>query len=149
MTPARIRNDLIVELHVPDFDPIREFYGQFGFIQAQYDPATDNDLGYLVIMREDRTGRAEINFFGGRPEVAEHGYFSQFPATTPRGYGVEITVPVEDVEDLWNRVGCKLSPDQISQPLRLKQWGKRDFRVADPFGFYIRFTELVDWGQNK
>jgi hypothetical protein len=27
------------------------------------------------------------------------------------------------------------------------QWGKQDFRVVDPFGFYVRFTEIVDWGQ--
>ena len=23
----------------------------------------------------------------------------------------------------------------------------RDFRLADPYGFYIRFTDLIDWGQ--
>ena len=23
----------------------------------------------------------------------------------------------------------------------------KDFRMVDPFGFYIRFTELIDWGQ--
>lgn len=28
---------------------------------------------------------------------------------------------------------------------KLKRWGKKDFRVIDPFGFYVRFTELVDW----
>jgi len=23
----------------------------------------------------------------------------------------------------------------------------KDFRMVDPFGFYLRFTELIDWGQ--
>ena len=23
----------------------------------------------------------------------------------------------------------------------------KDFRMEDPFGFYLRFTELLDWGQ--
>jgi uncharacterized glyoxalase superfamily protein PhnB len=73
--------------------------------------------------------------------------FRDFPAATPKGYAVEITIPVSDVEKLWGEVIDKLSSDQISQPLILKRWGKKDFRVADPFGFYIRFTELVDWGQ--
>ena len=48
---------------------------------------------------------------------------------------------------LWEEVKGKLTEKQISQPLTLKRWNKWDFRVVDPFGFYIRFTELVDWGQ--
>ena len=52
-----------------------------------------------------------------------------------------------DVEKLWEEVKPKLETSQVSQELLTKRWGQKDFRVIDPFGFYIRFTELVDWGQ--
>ena len=34
----------------------------------------------------------------------------------------------------------------ISQPFDVEEVGP-DFRVINPFGLYIRFTGLVDWGQ--
>jgi len=79
--------------------------------------------------------------------VSQHSHFRDFPADTPRGYAVEITIPVSDVEGLWKSVKNKLRPKQIAQPLTLKRWGKKDFRVIDLHGFYVRFTELVDWKQ--
>lgn len=88
-----------------------------------------------------------INFYGDKEKVSQHAHFKDFPIDTPRGYAVEITVPVSDVEGLWDAVKDKLTTEQIDQPLTLKRWNKKDFRVIDPFGFYIRFTELVDWGQ--
>jgi hypothetical protein len=27
----------------------------------------------------------------------------------------------------------------------LKKWGRRDFRIVDPFGFYLRITERYEW----
>ena len=145
----KINNNLILELHVPDFSKVRGFYGLFGFSEALYDPTSGggSDLGYLVIKREDDLGRTLINFYGDKEKVSQHAHFIEFPADTPRGYAVEITIPVSDVEELWDSVKDKLNPNQIGQPLTLKRWGKKDFRVVDPFGFYVRFTELYDWGQ--
>jgi len=144
-----IHNNLVLELHVPSFQPIREFYRQFGFEELSYDPTSGggSDLGYLVLIRRDKTGDTLINFYGDKEKVSQHAYFKDFPADTPRGYAVEITVPVSDVVELWERVSEKLDQKSISQPLVTKRWGKQDFRVIDPFGFYVRFTELVDWGQ--
>jgi hypothetical protein len=34
---------------------------------------------------------------------------------------------------------------KIVQPLQLKKWGRRDFRIVDPFGFYLRITERYEW----
>jgi uncharacterized glyoxalase superfamily protein PhnB len=151
MSPAPIRNNLILELHVPSFGPAREFYEKFGFTQVDYDPISGggtSDLGYFELKREDSLGRAQLNLYGDKASVAEHARFNEFPADTPRGYAVEITFPVDDVEGLWGRVGRHLPKHQISEPLQVKRWGKRDFRVIDPFGFYIRFTEPVDWRQD-
>lgn len=101
----------------------------------------------MVLKRDDTLGRTLINFYGDKEKVSKHAHFVDFPPDTPRGYAVEITVPVSDVEQLWGLVKEKLDPSQIAQPLTLKRWGKRDLRVIDPFGFYVRFTELVEWGQ--
>jgi uncharacterized glyoxalase superfamily protein PhnB len=151
MSPAPIRNNFILELHIPNFGPPRDFYRQFGFIEIDYDPLSgggESDLGYFELKREDSLGRTQLNFYGDKDSVAKHARFKEFPADTPRGYAVEITFPVDDVENLWERVGRHLPKKQISQPLEIKRWGKRDFRVIDPFGFYVRFTEPVDWNQD-
>jgi len=149
MSQINIANNLVLELHIPNFKIAREFYFKFGFTELLYDATSGggSDLAYMVLERKDRIGRTLINFFGDKNEVSQHKRFVDFPDNTPRGYAVEITVPVADVEKLWDTILSKIGESSISQPLTLKRWGKRDFRVVDPFGFYIRFTELVDWGQ--
>jgi uncharacterized glyoxalase superfamily protein PhnB len=150
-SPGEVKNNLTLELHVPDFGPARQFYGIFGFEELVYDPTSGggSDLGYLVLCRRDSIGDTMINFYGDKEAVAKHSRFKDFPADTARGYAVEITVPVSDVRDLWGSTHTVLKETQISQELTLKRWGKYDFRVVDPYGFYVRFTELVDWGQDQ
>lgn len=144
-----ISNNLVLELHVPDFSLVRLFYGMFGFEEMMYDPTSGggSDLGYLILKREDQLGKTTIHFYGDKPKVAEHSYFNRFTPNTPRGYEVEITIVISDVEGLWEKVKDKLKKEQIAQELIIKRWGSKDFRVVDPFGFYLRFTEPVDrWG---
>jgi len=149
MPEIPIRNNLVLELHVPSFELARQFYDIFGFEDLSYDPTSGggSDLGYLVLTRKDPIGDTMLNFYGDKEKVAQHTHFKEFSADTPRGYGVEITVPVSDVKGLWEQVVGQLIETTISEPLTMKRWGKQDFRVVDPFGFYVRFTELVDWGQ--
>lgn len=145
----KVKNNLVLELHVPNFSKVREFYSLFGFHELWYKPKAGNgsDLGYLVITREDDLGETHLNFYGDKEKISQHSYFKSFPADTPHGYGVEITIPVSNIENLWESVKDKLKHEQIAQPLTLKRWGKKDFRIVDPYGFYVRFTELVDWKQ--
>jgi hypothetical protein len=147
--PNQIVNNLVLELHIPDFNTAREFYNIFGFKEIEYDPTSGggSDLGYMVLKRDDAIGNTSINFYGDKDKVSQHSYFRDFSTDTPRGYGVEITVPVSDVKKMWEEVKNNIREKQIAQPLTLKRWNKWDFRVIDPFGFYVRFTELVDWGQ--
>lgn len=147
--PKNIVNNLVLELHIPDFNKARDFYKIFGFKEISYDPTSGggSDLGYMVLRREDEIGNSMINFYGDKEKVSEHSYFKDLPKDTRRGYEVEITFPVSRVEELWKEVKDKIPEKQIAQPFKLKRWGKSDFRVIDPFGFYLRFTELVDWGQ--
>ena len=78
--------------------------------------------------------------------VYQQSYFKNFPRDTKRGYGVEITIPIDNIEEYYEAVKEKV---KVVQPLILKRWGKRDFRVEDPFGFYLRFTERFDWINDK
>ncbi|MBI2577223.1 MAG: hypothetical protein HYV77_00055 [Candidatus Wildermuthbacteria bacterium] len=135
-------NNLFLELHVPDFGKVKEFYGNLGF-KVVYEEPVGEYLGYLVIKK----GETRLNFYGGDARVYEHKFFKKFPGSTPRGYGVEAVVLVENVEEFYKSIFPYIQ-DCIVQPLELKRWGKKDFRIEDPFGFYIRFSEPMDWGAN-
>ncbi len=53
------------------------------------------------------------------------------------GLGVEIVLSVEDVEGFYD--GARTCGHPVSE-LALQPWGLRDFRIADPDGYYIRVT---------
>jgi dihydroneopterin aldolase len=120
-----------VELHVPDFARVRSFYGRLGFIVVRDEPGPD---GYLVLRHERNT----IAFWPGSDAVRSHPFFSLHPAGTARGHGVEIIVTTSELDALYERAK---SLDAIVEPMRQRPWGVRDFRVADPFGYYLRITE--------
>jgi lactoylglutathione lyase len=124
--------DVYIELHVPDFQKAIQFYSRLGFKLLW---RTDD---YLVMKKK----KSVLNFYGGNQKVYSHSYFGRFKKTTKCGYGVEIIIPVDRVERFYNSVR-KFA--KIVQPLQLKKWGRRDFRVVDPFGFYLRITERYEW----
>ena len=124
--------DVYIELHVPDFKRAIEFYSRLGFKLLW---RTED---YLVMKRK----RSVLNFYGGSEKVYRHSYFGFFGKNTKCGYGVEIIIPVDRVERFYRSVR-KFA--KIVQPLQLKKWGRRDFRIVDPFGFYLRITERYDW----
>jgi len=83
-----------------------------------------------------------LNFYGGSEKVYRHSYFGRFSKNTKRGYGVEIIIPVDRVERFYQSVR-KFA--KVVQPLELKKCGRRDFRIVDPFGFYLRITDRYEW----
>jgi len=126
----------LVELHVPDLALAKRFYGGLGFHVARDESPVDDD-GYLVLRR----GEAILCFWGGTPAVRRHPYFGRFPRTAKRGYAVEIVLPVANIGRAYSaakRARC------VAEQLRLRPWGARDFRIEDPFGFYVRITEKHD-----
>lgn len=132
LVPA-IRTTTLVELHVPDFAPVKDFYERLGFRVDREEAMTD-DGGYLVLVR----GEDRLSFWPGTPRADEHSYFRRFPRGSTRGYGVEIVLIVDDLDRLYE-VARQMGA--VVGELRQRPWGARDFRVADPFGFYLRFTE--------
>ena len=83
--PNKIVNNLVLELHIPDFETARKFYALFGFKEIGYDPASGggNDLGYMVLKRDDLIGNTSINFYGDKDKVSQHKYFADFPVFPP------------------------------------------------------------------
>ncbi|RLC37561.1 hypothetical protein DRH29_01695 [candidate division Kazan bacterium] len=149
MNKQPIRNNLIIELHIPDFDVAKKFYSILGFkVILEHVPTADKP-GYLVMKLTTEMGETLLHFYGGNDLVYNQSYFKNYPKDTKRGYATSITIPVPSADEFYNKVADTLK-DHIIQPVMDKEdkemkW--RDFRMEDPFGFYLRFTELIDWGQ--
>lgn len=126
-----------IELHVPDFDAVRAFYGEllgFDTVWAQ-DP--DGHKGYLVM----QSGKNILRFWCGNDCVHDHPYFRQFPATSPNGKGVELVIETDNLDALYKIFE---GTDALLEPLKTKPWGLADFRIKDPFGYYLRITTPHD-----
>jgi len=144
-----IRNNLVIELHVPDLNIIKEFYSKLGFVIGMEDDINDKELGYLTMTRSDELGNTMLNFYGGDDRVYNQSYFKQFPRDTKRAYASEVTIPTKDIDEMYELAMANLKDHVIKELKETKdhnhKW--RDFRMEDPFGFYLRFTEILDWGQ--
>lgn len=92
--------DTTVELSVDNFETAKKFYSNLGFIVVWEDlPKPHEQNGYLVM----KLGNSILCFFCGNTEVYNHIYFKQFPKTTKRGYGVEISIPIEKIDDYYQK----------------------------------------------
>ncbi|MFA5777230.1 MAG: hypothetical protein WC906_02220 [Parcubacteria group bacterium] len=144
-----IKNNLVIEMHVPDLDIVKDFYSKLGFAVSMDDKPNEKELGYLTMIREDKLGSTMLNFYGGDERVYGQSFFKQFPKETKRGYATEITITTGDIDELYGRASKYLKEYIVRELKELEDHGHiwKDFRMADPFGFYLRFTELIDWGQ--
>jgi len=144
-----IKNNLIIELHVPDFDIVKDFYTKLGFEVSVEDMPNESKSGYLTMILKDKLGQTLINFYGGNEKVYDQSFFKQFPKETRRGYAAGITIPVSDIKKMYSLAQDNLKANIVQEIKEFddneQSW--RDFRIVDPFGFYIKFTELIDWGQ--
>jgi hypothetical protein len=145
-----INNNLIIELHVPDLEMVKNFYAQLGFVVALDDKPNQENTGYLTMIRSDEAGNTMLNFYGGDERVYNQSFFKQFPKDTIRGYATEVTITTKDIEGVYKLASENLKANIVRELKELEDHGHkwRDFRMVDPFGFYLRFTELIDWGQN-
>ena len=144
-----ITNNLIIELHVPDLDAVKGFYSKLGFEVTMDDKPSEKNPGYLTMTRKDVLGSTMLNFYGGDERVYNQSFFKQFPKDTKRGYATEVTMPTGNIEEVYVLASSTLKEYIVRELKALEDHGKqwKDFRMVDPFGFYLRFTELIDWGQ--
>lgn len=134
-------NRSLIELHVPDFNLAKEYYSTLGFA-VLWERAPNGTKGYLVLSLNDNI----LCFWCGNECVYNHRYFKKFPQNTPRGYAVEIVVRVKDLRTYYDRIKPLVT---VYQDLKQRPWGLEDFRLIDPFGFYLRFTEEHDIADPK
>lgn len=134
MTEAFFPTSTSIELHVPDFRAVKDFYEPLGF-EIVWERAPEDQKGYLVM----RWGKNVLCFWGGNEEIYKQTFFKRFPRDTIRGYGVEIILCHENIETLYKHIEGK---SFVVEPLILRPWGLYDFRIVDPFGYYLRITSM-------
>lgn len=146
-----IQNNLIIELHIPDLNLAKKFYLKLGFEITMDDSPNEKELGYLTMTRKDTLGNTMLNFYGGDERIFNQSFFKQFSKDTKRGYAIEVTIVVDNIDKLYKTVKENLKDNIVRELTELEDHGHKwkDFRMVDPFGFYLRFTELIDWGQNN
>jgi len=132
-------NTLQLELHVPDFERTKRFYGLLGF-EVVWERKPEGFKGYLILRNEVD---CILNFWGGNEHIFDQPFFSRFSKKTTRGYGVEVVVTTsQNLEELSQRlVNAKYN---VVEPLAQQPWGLDDFRVLDPDGYYLRVTSPHD-----
>jgi catechol 2,3-dioxygenase-like lactoylglutathione lyase family enzyme len=121
---------LRLELFVEDMADSIAFYTQvLAFEVARHEP---DDYASL------RWGDAILGIGAVAKLPEEGGYFGRNISSHRRGLGVEIVLEVDDVEEWHARIGTSGHP--ILEHLQDRPWGLRDFRIADPDGYYLRIT---------
>ena len=122
---------LRLELFVADMDASVRFY-------------TDV-LGYRVVRRDEgyaslRRGAAVLGIGPIAKLPADGGGpgFTQARLAGDRGAGVEIVLEVPDLDAVYEQAVA--AGAAIAEPPRRQPWGLRDFRLADPDGYYVRVT---------
>lgn len=132
----RSLTDITIELSSPDFKATKEFYQRLGFKVVWEEPPMKMN-GYLVM----QLNQSILCFFCGNEYVYQHPYFKNSPQDTKRGYGVEISIPVNNIDAYYQQVISRIPESEIFQPLKEQPWGKKDFRLEDPHGYFLRFNE--------
>lgn len=120
-----------VELHVADIEATLAFYEALGFRVTKR---------WKDWVRLDRDG-AELVLQGDAYLRSHEHYFSPYLDVSPRGVGVEITIEVGDVDAVY--ATAQSAGLRIVKPLQDRDWKARDFRLADPDGFFVRITSSL------
>ena len=121
---------LRLELFVEDMSATVSFYERvLGFETLREDPGNYASL---------RSGGVLLGIGPLSKLPDEDGYFTRGISSLRRGLGVEIVLEVDDLDAAHRRVVASGHP--VFEPPRERPWGLRDFRIADPDGYYLRVT---------
>jgi len=119
---------IVVELFVSDVARSLAFYKKLGFsVSKRWED--------WVLLRR---GAMSLTLQGDAHAVAGPHYFTPEIGRFPRGTGVEISIQVDDVDA--EHIRAQSANLNIVKPIQDRQWGARDFRLADPDGYFLRVT---------
>lgn len=123
--PRRLR----LELFVHDLAESRDFYTRgLGLELLRHD-----DSGYTVLRSRDVTLALQ------QLDALEPDHYLRRGPAHENGLGVEIVLEVECLDHCFAKLASAGWP-VLAAP-QVRPWGDRDFRIADPNGYYIRLTE--------
>lgn len=123
-----------VELHVADVERSLAFYSALGFVVTRR---------WEDWLRIERDGVALVLFGDAYVRGHDH-YFTPYIDRTPRGVGVEIVIEVADLDVARSAADAAVlaggGAARLVKDITVRDWKARDFRLADPDGFFLRFT---------
>lgn len=127
-TPPSAQAQLRLELFVKDLDASIHFYRDIaGFTLDR------QEKDYAVL----RLGTVIFGLARSEGLAPKH-YFNPELQTQRRGLGTEIVIEVSDLEQLRQQIHDKGWP--LLSDIKKRSWGAVDFRLADPDGYYLRFS---------
>ena len=118
---------MFFEIFTDRLDDTRNF-----FVDVIGFAVTRADEGFLVLQR----GTAKLHVGS-----LDHMSLDQVDAghlAAPTGRGVQLCIEVEDIDAAF--ANAEASGHAITSPLTDQWFGKRDFRMFDPNGIYVRGT---------
>ena len=119
---------IVIEFFVSDVERSLAFYKTLGFdVAKRYDD-------WILLRRGD----IKLALQGDAHAVEGPHYFTPHIQRTPRGTGVEVSIQVADVDAEYIR--ARTAGLNIVKSIQDRPWKARDFRVADPDGYFIRIT---------
>ena len=119
---------IVVEFFVRDVERSIAFYRSLGFsVAKRYED-------WILMQRGD----IKLALQSDAHVVAGPHYFTPNIGQIPRGTGVEISIQVTDVDAEYIR--AKTAGLNIVKPIQDRPWKARDFRLADPDGYFLRIT---------
>lgn len=129
-----------IELHVPDFNITEKFYNKLDFKTIwRRNPESEikDENAYMVMQSPHEI----IRFWCGSNAIYNQSYFKKFAEDTPKGVGVEIIIQSENLHTLYKKF---TETPHLITPLKIRPWHLEDFRIIDPWGYYIRVTTPHD-----
>ncbi len=116
-----------VEFFVRDMARSVAFYRALGFevVREWQDWALLDREGARLALQADGYARSHPHYF--TPHL-----------DGPRGVGVEVPVEVGDLDATF--AAASAIDGAVVKGITERSWGARDFRVADPDGYFVRFT---------
>lgn len=119
---------IVVEFFVSDVERSLTFYRSLGFeVAKRYED-------WILLRRGD----IKLALQGDAHAIEGPHYFTPNIQRQPRGTGVEVSIQVTDVDAEYIR--AKTAGLNIVKPIQDRPWKARDFRLADPDGYFLRIT---------
>jgi catechol 2,3-dioxygenase-like lactoylglutathione lyase family enzyme len=96
-------------------------------------------LGFEVVRDRRASGSAYVAVSRGAARIGISAAWEPTDASVRRvPHGVELVLEVDDLSAERARIVAEAWP--LAEDVQMRSWGREDFRLFDPDGYYIRIT---------